>query len=113
MSPAVITARSAAPPPAVTRGPMPVASAPPPTAGIVSPGHTDPPWAGHRPVGSSVSPGAPGRPRASAGPAGAVERERDPAPIARPGAGSTPWMWIAVAAILFLAIVIGGVLALR
>ncbi|HKE16131.1 MAG TPA: protein kinase [Kofleriaceae bacterium] len=116
MSPAVITARSAAPPPAVTRGQMPVApvaSAPPVTAGIVSPGHTDPPWAGHRPVGSSISPGSPGRPRASAGPASAVERERDPAPIARPGAGSTPWMWIAVAAILFLAIVIGGILALR
>jgi eukaryotic-like serine/threonine-protein kinase len=108
MSPLVITARSASPPPAPTRGPMQAVHG---SAGVVSPGHTDPPWAGHRPAGSSVSPGAPARPRASAGPAGAVER--DPVPVPRPAAGPTPWMWIAVAAILFLAIVIGGVLALR
>ena len=125
---AVITARSASPPPAQTRGPVQA-------AGVVSPGHTDPPWAGGaRPAGSSVQPGSPGtqgRPRASAGPQAAAPREQLHAHARahehehehlhdhhhhqrrRSGSGSTPWMWITVAAILFLAIVIGGFLATR
>ncbi len=119
---AVITARSASPPPAQTRGPVQAVG-----AGLsVSPGHTDPPWAGSaRPAGSSVSPGQPGRPRASAGPQAAAprdhghphshahEHEHVHLHRSRSRSGSTPWMWITVAAILFLAIVIGGFLATR
>jgi len=113
---AVITARSASPPPAQTRGPVQAAGA----RLSVSPGHTDPPWAGGaRPAGSAISPGSPGssRPRASASPQAAAPRqfahEHQMHPHPRAGSSSTPWMWITVAAILFLAIVIGGFLAMR
>ncbi|HWM84988.1 MAG TPA: serine/threonine-protein kinase [Kofleriaceae bacterium] len=104
--PSPITARGPGPrPPVPTRGPSPV----PNSSGFThDPGEGDPPWAGARPAGSSVSPGR--SPRASGRPSNSTEREP---PRQVTGASTTPWMWITVAAILFLAIVIGGVLAMR
>jgi eukaryotic-like serine/threonine-protein kinase len=88
--------------------PAPVRPHPSPPVRAPRPdGHSDPPWAGSHPAGSSVTPSRPG---ANGGPAVAHRGGR---PRAAMGTSSTPWMWITVAAVLFLAIVIGGLLALR
>jgi eukaryotic-like serine/threonine-protein kinase len=98
---------------AVGHSAPPMESAPAPRA-HPSPGrsprppHADPPWAGSHPAGSSVTPSRPG---ANGGPG--VARHHGGRARAAMGTGSTPWMWITVAAVLFMAIVIGGILALR
>jgi serine/threonine protein kinase len=101
LEPASITARSLSPrpPAAPTRGLRPAAAG-------SDDAHFDPPWAGGGPAGSAVSPTHPRAP--SPGPVGHGHAH---APSTTDG--KTPWMWIAVAAILFLAVVLGGFLALR